>query len=284
MQVVRVALILRFMLVGLCVFAITSATCTPKPVPLSSPAAFRVDELIINPDRVDPGEEVTITVRVTNIGGTIGSYTAQLKINGVTEAERTVDLAPGTSQRLRFSVTRDTPGTYTVTLGELTGDFVVIKPFVPPPPPPATAAPAPSPLVTPSPVPPKPYIRRWILTNAEATQLLRRAIDTKWISRCSVHFLPRNKVEFRRNSERLTTTAGVSEGKLYLFGVRSEDWFWLRWHIGDYTSYAKLRLVLIELPPWFDPSEEIAPDVTYLPTFDSITTEDGKTTICYVWP
>jgi hypothetical protein len=93
-----------------------------------------------------------------------------------------------------------------------------------------------------------------------------------------------NKIEFRKRSDRILTTVSVSEGKLYLWGVRPEDWFWLKWHIGSYTNYSKRRLFLTELPPWFDPTEEISPDVTYLPTFESITTEEGRVIIRYYWP
>ncbi len=282
MRVPKVALVLRFVLAGLCVLAATGVSCTPKPVPPRAPAAFQVTELNISPDKVDPGEKVTIRVEVTNTGGSIGSYTAKLKINDVIEITREIDLAPGTSQQLRFSVYKDIPGTYTVTLGELTGNFEVIKPASPPPPP----TPPPPPPAPPTPPPPKPYIRRWILTEDEATDLLRRAIDIDSMTRTSVYFMLENKIEFRKYSDRITTTPGVSEGKLYLFGVRPEEWFWLRWHIGSYTSYSgpKTKLFLTEFPPWFDPTEEISPDVTYLPTFESITTEEGRVIIRYYWP
>jgi len=282
MRVPKVTLVLRFVLVGLCVFAAAGVSCTPEPVPPRVPAAFQVTELNINPDKADPGEEVTIRVEVTNIGGSIGSYTAELKINDVIEVAREIDLAAGTSQQLRFSVYKDIPGTYTVTLGKSTGNFEVIKP-VPPPPPPTPPPPPPAP---PTPAPPKPYLRRWVLTEAEATRLLREVLDIDSITRTSVHFMPEDKIEFRKYSDRIITTPGVSEGKLYLFGVRPEEWFWLRWHIGSYTSYSgpKTKLFLTELPPSFDPTEEIAPDVTYLPTFESVTTEEDRIVIRYYWP
>ena len=281
----KVALVLKFVLVGLCLFAAAGVSCTPKSVPPPAPAAFQVAELSINPDKVDPGEEVTIRVKVTNIGGSIGSYTAELKINDVIEVAREIDLAAGTSQQLRFSVYKDIPGTYTITLGKLTGNFEVIKPVQPIVSPP-TPTPPPPPPAPPTPAPPKPYIRRWILTEAEATRLLREALDIDSISRTSVHFMLDNKVEFRKYSDRIITTPGVSEGKLYLFGVRPEEWFWLRWHISSYTSYSgpRTKLFLTELPPWFDPTEEIASDVTYLPTFESVTTEEGRIIIGYYWP
>ena len=375
MRMPKAALVLRFVLVGLCVFAATGFSCAPKPAPLSAPAVFQVAELSINPNKVDPGEEVTIKAKVTNIGGIIGSYTAELKINDVIEVAREVDLAPGTSQQLRFSVYKGIPGTYMVTLGELTGNFVVLNPAQPAPAPTTPALPTLTPAACqvtelsvnpiavdpgeevtikvkvinisgaigsytaelkindvievarevdlvpgtsrqlrfsvhkdipgtytvtlgeltgnfvvldtarPTPAPTIPT-RTWTVSNAKATRLLHSAIDTRWIYESSVHFLPDKKVVFRKNSDRLTTTAGVSEGQLTLFGVPEETGFWLELYIRSYTSYSapRTKIYLTDLPPWFDPTKEIAPDVTELPTFVSITTEEGRAFITYLWP
>ena len=367
MRVSKVAFVLRFVLVGLCVFAATGFSCAPKPAPSPAPAVFQIAELSIHPDKVDPGEKVTIRAEVTNIGGTLASYTVELKINDVIEVAHQVDLAPGTSQRLRFSVYKDIPGTYMVTLDELTGNFVVLDPTQLAPAPTSSTLPTLTSAdchvtelsVTPTAVdpgekvtieakvtnissaigsytaelkvndvievarqvdlapgtsrqlrfsvykdipgtytvtlgeltgnfvvldtarpPPAPPSRIWILTEDEATDLLHRAIDNRWIHESSVHFLPDNKVEFRKNSEKLTVTANVFEGKLYLFGVRSAEWYWLKWQVSSYTSYyaSGTKLFLTDLPPWFDPAEEIDPDVTGLPTFVSITTEEDRAT------
>ena len=276
MRVSKVVLILRLVLVGLCVFAIAGLSCAPKPVPVSAPAAFQVTELSIRPPEVNPGEEVIITAKVTNTGGAIGSYTAGLKINDVIEVAHEVDLAGGTSQLLRFRVYEDIPGTYVVMLGELTGNFVVVKPAPSIPVPPTPVPPVPA---SPAPVPPTPKMRTWTLTDAGATDLL-----CKSISGSSIHFVPENKAELRKSFIKITPAVGVSEGKLYFDGVPSWIGSWLKSRIGSYTSYSKNKLFLIGLPPWFDPTEEIAPDVTDLPTFESITTEEGKAIIIYVWP
>ena len=82
----------------------------------------------------------------------------------------------------------------------------------------------------------------------------------------------------------VTVDVGVSEGRLWLDGIPSWINSWFKHIIGGYTSYSEGKLFLTELPPWFDPTEEIAPDVTELPTFESITTEEGKAIITYVWP
>lgn len=51
------------------------------------PAAFSVSDLITQPAQAQPHEAVTIMISVANTGGTEGTYSVVLKINGVEEAE-----------------------------------------------------------------------------------------------------------------------------------------------------------------------------------------------------
>jgi len=83
---------------------------------------------------------------------------------------------------------------------------------------------------------------------------------------------------------KLTTTVGISEGKLWLDGIPWWIATRLKGSIGSYTTYSERKLSLMELPPWFDPTEEIAPGVTELPTFELVTTEEGQAILIYVWP
>ncbi len=96
------------------------------------PAAFSVSYLSFSPLEVEPGEAVTITVLVANIGGESGSYAVVLKIDGVKEAEKTVTIAAGDSQDVSFSVTREEAGDYTVDVDGLSGSFTVLLPVKPP--------------------------------------------------------------------------------------------------------------------------------------------------------
>ncbi len=152
-------------------------------------------------------------------------------------------------------------------------------PVEPTPAEPAPAEPAPPEPTPAEPIPAEPTIRTWTLTDAGATRLL-----VKPIRGSSVHFMPENKAELRYYIMRITVAVGVSEGRLWLDGVPPSIGYALRPIIGRYTSYSERKLFLTEMPPWFDPTEEIAPDVTELPTIESITTEEGKAIITYVWP
>ena len=99
-----------------------SFTVKEKP----APAAFSVTNLSIQPTQVQPKGVVTITVLVSNTGGTEGSYTVVLNINDIKEAEKSVALGAGKSEEASFSVTRKEPGTYGVTVDTLSGQFTVV--------------------------------------------------------------------------------------------------------------------------------------------------------------
>jgi len=105
--------------------------------PLSEPAVFTFSSLTISPAEVDVGEEVAITVMITNAGGELGSYEASLNINGEVETPAAGDIAAGGSQRVSFTTSKDVAGTYMVDIGGLTNSFVVkeVAPGAPPAPP-----------------------------------------------------------------------------------------------------------------------------------------------------
>lgn len=90
-------------------------------------AEFTLTNLAISPGEVSPGEDVTITVLVTNTGGSTGSITLELRIAGVVQATGGATLAPGASDTVAFTVSRDETGTYGVTVDGLTGSFRVTE-------------------------------------------------------------------------------------------------------------------------------------------------------------
>ncbi|OGO59085.1 MAG: hypothetical protein A2025_01000 [Chloroflexi bacterium RBG_19FT_COMBO_47_15] len=95
------------------------------------PPEFHLSNLEINPTEVDSGEAVVITAKIANVGGTQDSYTAELKVDDCTVKTEKVTLAAGTDSTLSFRICADLPGTYTVTLGELSGKFMVAAPILP---------------------------------------------------------------------------------------------------------------------------------------------------------
>jgi hypothetical protein len=104
-----------------------STLVVEKPLPPD----FRLSNLEINPTEVDTGEKVIITAKIANAGGTQGRYTAELKVDGVTNQTEKIIIPAGTDYMLVFKISRDLPGTYKVALGDLTGQFSVKEPPMP---------------------------------------------------------------------------------------------------------------------------------------------------------
>jgi uncharacterized repeat protein (TIGR02543 family) len=109
----------------------------PLPTPPPPPANFELSNLSIMPSPlskvwealtflVRAGEEVTITVDVTNQGGQEGSFNAVLRLNGVTQGTKDITLGPGQSQKIVFTITENKPGSYVVQIGDLSGEFITL--------------------------------------------------------------------------------------------------------------------------------------------------------------
>ena len=93
--------------------------------PLVPPADFQISELDVTPSEVKAGEEVTVSVKITNVGGQAGSYTLPLIINQTTEYTKTVTLEKGASNTTEFKVTKQTPGKYNIKIDGLVDEFTV---------------------------------------------------------------------------------------------------------------------------------------------------------------
>ena len=105
------------------IFAILAKIVPPPP---PAPAKFKLSELAINPAQTEVGEPVTISAIVQNTGELEGSYTLTLKINGEIEQSKETTLAAGESRQVSFTVIKDDPGTYAITVEGLTGEFIVL--------------------------------------------------------------------------------------------------------------------------------------------------------------
>ena len=92
-----------------------------EPVPVLSP----VRDLKIIPNRVKPGGTIYVFAEVTNNNPTASSFSLVLKVRGVIEAVKEINLGPGQSRKVVFIVLRDKPGVYDVDLEGLKGSFTV---------------------------------------------------------------------------------------------------------------------------------------------------------------
>ncbi len=87
-------------------------------------AEFRVSDLVISPAEVNPGQPVTISCLVANIGAEAGDYTTRL--GGDFMAEQVVTLQPGESKTVSFEVTPTVAKTYSVSVNGLSGTFKAV--------------------------------------------------------------------------------------------------------------------------------------------------------------
>jgi len=94
-------------------------------IPLNPPADFQISDLTVTPAEVKAGEEVTISVKVTNIGGQSGSYTVSLIVNQIIEQTKMVTLAAGASTTAEFKITKQTLGTYNIEVEGLSDELTV---------------------------------------------------------------------------------------------------------------------------------------------------------------
>jgi hypothetical protein len=108
----------------LAMLIIPCACAKPKP------AAFEVTSLNVTPPEVTTGETVNITAVVENTGGSEGTYTAVLTVDGATVETKEVVLAAAESKTVSFSLVKDTHGTYQVGIDGLTSSLTVKQKMV----------------------------------------------------------------------------------------------------------------------------------------------------------
>ena len=132
------------LLPGLSTVAITGSTDIPAQL-------FQVSDLVIEPKTPIAEADFTVAVQVTNTGGVAAVYPAYLWVNDQIDSVQAIDVAPGETVPVQFTVRRPA-GLYEVRVDRLLDTFRVRQPPPSPTPVPtttATATPAP-----PTPVPP----------------------------------------------------------------------------------------------------------------------------------
>ena len=91
-------------------------------------AEFTLKDLKITPSDAEVFEPVKISVNVTNIGDEQGEYVANLTINGLIEQNQTVLVPARNSTLAEFNMLKETAGTYTVEIGELSSSLTIKAP------------------------------------------------------------------------------------------------------------------------------------------------------------
>jgi hypothetical protein len=105
----------------------------PQPEPAPEPTLFSLSNLaiLLSESRyfenftyiARTGEQAIVSAEVSNNGGQSGTYTAVLMLNGTEWERKEISLGPGQTERVSFIVMDNAPGTYTVVIGNLAGEF-----------------------------------------------------------------------------------------------------------------------------------------------------------------
>ncbi len=90
----------------------------------AKPATFIFTDLVVNPLEAYTGQPIQVSVNVTNIGDIEGETTINLEINGALKESLNVTIAGvKTSEIIEFTVIELYPGTYNVTIADLSETF-----------------------------------------------------------------------------------------------------------------------------------------------------------------
>ena len=109
----------------------TTSLTTSTTVGTPHPAAFAAASLIINPAKVKPSENVSVSLRITNAGDVAGTDTVVLKINNLIIESKDVTLGGGESTVVTFTTSSNLIGKYSCEVAGLYGNFTVSKSVTP---------------------------------------------------------------------------------------------------------------------------------------------------------
>jgi hypothetical protein len=92
-------------------------------------AKFEYSDLQVSPTQVTPGQNVTASATVKNVGNASGTATAELKVDGQIRDSKSIYLSPGESKRVSFtfSFTQAEVGDHQVTIDDLPPQKVTVS-------------------------------------------------------------------------------------------------------------------------------------------------------------
>ncbi len=103
---------------------LTGSFTVGAPPPM---ADFQLSDLVVSPSELGAGEELSVEVRVVNLGDEEGSRAIEVRVDGRVVDSKTVALGAGASETLGFSLTPGGEGSHTVSVDGLSGAFRVVR-------------------------------------------------------------------------------------------------------------------------------------------------------------
>jgi hypothetical protein len=113
------------LLISLIVLTLPAACADPASQ--LKPAEFEVQDISINPDEVMPGDDVTITVTVKNIGDLAGIYTVVLKMGQSDIDTYDLPVTANTTNSIDFEIKAPDSGIYQFSVDDITKSLQVYE-------------------------------------------------------------------------------------------------------------------------------------------------------------
>ena len=104
------------------------------PLQACQPASandFEVSSLDLNPGKAIVNEKFTVIADISNASKSEAIYVVPVMVNGIADDRKSVLLAPGKSQQVQFTLSRSSPGTYEVRVGDKSSSIKVEEPLPP---------------------------------------------------------------------------------------------------------------------------------------------------------
>ncbi len=124
---VMMTLVMAVALGGVLLFSVAEVAASPGYGTVEGHVYEAATGNPLYPTKVGIGETVTIGVMVANTGDLDGTYTVTLKINNAVVDSKQVTVAGGGRERVTFTTSKDTAGTYTIIAGSLSQMFTVVS-------------------------------------------------------------------------------------------------------------------------------------------------------------
>jgi len=100
------------------------------PLQACQPAsANNLEVLVLNvsPGKVIVNEKFTVIADISNTGKSEANYVVPVMVNGIADDRKSVLIAPGGSEQVQFTLSRSSPGTYEIKVGDKSASIEVEK-------------------------------------------------------------------------------------------------------------------------------------------------------------
>ncbi|GEM_PF-4732909 len=104
------------------------ASCTKTPPQSKIPAKIVVDSIMLSPKEVAPGQKITVTAQMSNVGGSADNFTAILYVDEVEAMREAITLSCNETRTLIWGLSESKIGQHTARLVSKTAQFTVVAP------------------------------------------------------------------------------------------------------------------------------------------------------------